>query len=72
LDEKGVSKYTFETSRNTHNTFILSGSDLQLFNLYLITRNYEYEEDRYILRENPYPLTGDDYYTVQLAIKQLA
>ena len=72
LEETGVTKFTFETSRNTHNTFIISGTELQLFNLYLITRNYEYKNLQYVQKDTPYPLLEDEYYTVQLAIKQIA
>ena len=72
LEEKGVTKYTFETSRNTHNTFIITGTELQNFHLYLITRNYEYIDGAYIQKDTPYPLSEDAYYTIQLAIKQIA
>jgi len=72
LEEKSVTKYVFETSRHTHNSFILSGSELQLFNLYLITRNYEYKEGEYIQKDTPYPLTEDTYFTVQLSILQIS
>jgi len=72
LEETGVTKYVFETSRHTHNSFILKGSELQLFNLYLITRNYEYKDGEYIQRDTPYPLTEDAYYTVQLSILQVS
>ena len=72
LGENSKSRFTFETSRNTHNTFIIKGTELQNFNLYLITRNYEYKDNKYIQTDKPFPLIEESYFTVQFSIKQMA
>ena len=70
LVETTQTMYTFETSLRTHNTFKISGTDLQNFNLYLISRTYEYDGvGKYKQTEKPYSLHEDTFYTVQFALR---
>jgi len=58
---------TFENNLTTHNRFILTGSDLQNFNMYLKVRRYELKDGLYVQTEDDYPIEGS-YFMVQLAL----
>lgn len=68
LLETTQTMYEFEESLRTHNKFKVTGTDLQNFHLYLVTRNYEYDGARYQIKETPYALHNDTFYTVQFAL----
>jgi len=68
LVETTQTRYTFESSLRTHNKFKISGTELQNFNLYLISRSYEFDGANYKQTEKPYPLNEDTFYTVQFAL----
>ena len=72
LCEKFQSMYTFEDNLTTHNKFILKGTELQNFHLYLVTRNYEKQADKtYKQVDTPYEMHDQTFFTVQLAVKPL-
>jgi len=73
LIEETQTMYSFEDSIRTHNKFQISGTELQNFNLYLVSRNYEYNAatGRYDQTEVPYDLHKDTFYTVQFALRPL-
>jgi len=68
LVETTQTRYTFESSLRTHNKFKISGTELQNFNLYLVSRSYEFDGAKYKQTEKPYPLNEDTFYTVQFAL----
>jgi hypothetical protein len=69
LVETTQTQYEFEESLSTHNKFKVSGTDLQNFHLYLVNRHYEYDGSRYQVKETPYALHQDTFYTVQFALR---
>ena len=69
LVETTQTRYTFEKSLRTHNAFKITGTSLQNFTLYLISRSYEYDGKRYKQTEKPYSLHEDTFYTVQFALR---
>jgi len=69
LVETTQTRYTFEKSLRTHNAFKITGTSLQNFTLYLISRSYEYDGERYKQTEKPYSLHEDTFYTVQFALR---
>jgi len=71
LVETTQTMYEFEESLNTHNKFKVTGTDLQNFHLHLVTRHYEYDGQRYHVKETPYALHQDTFYTVQFALRQV-
>ena len=72
LCEKFQSMYTFEENLATHNKFILKGTELQNFHLYLVTRNYEKQADKtYKQVDEPYDMHNQTFFTIQLAVKPL-
>ena len=71
LVETTQTQYAFESSLRTHNTFKISGTELQNFNLYLISRTYEYDGAQYKQTEKPYALDEDTFYTIQFALRPL-
>ena len=73
LVEESQTMYSFEESLLTHNKFTLTGTELQNFNIYLVSRNYTYDEvtQKYIQTEVPYDLHEDTFYTVQFAVREV-
>ena len=72
LCEKYQTTYTFEENMTTHNKFIIRGTLLQNFHLYLVTRNYERQDDLSFKQvDRPYDMFDETFYTVQLAVKPL-
>ena len=68
INEKYQSVYVFEQSLRTHNKFVLKGTELQNFNLYLISRRHEYKDGKYVTTESPYEMESATFYTVQFAL----
>ena len=68
LIEKFQTVYVFEQSLQTHNKFVIRGTELQNFNLYLVSRRYEYKDGKYVQTESPYEMESDTFYTVQFAL----
>jgi len=58
---------TFEHDISTHNRFVLTGTELQNFNVYLRVRSYEKKAGVYTQIEKDYPIDGS-YYMLQLAL----
>jgi len=58
---------TFENNLTTHNRFVITGTDLQNFNMYLRVRRYELKNGFYVQTEEDYPIDGS-YYMLQLAL----
>ena len=72
LCEKFQTMYAFEENLTTHNKFVLRGTSLQNFHLYLVTRNYERQADKSFKQvDRPYDMFDESFFTVQMAVKQL-
>jgi hypothetical protein len=71
LVESYQTQYVFEDSIKTHNSFIVNGTELQNFNLYLINRNYTFDGSDYVQKDVPYDLHENSFYTVQFAVKPI-
>jgi len=71
LVEERQTLYTFEESLMTHNKYILTGTDLQNFHIYLVSRTYTYQDGKYVQTESPYLLGDDEFYSITLTIKPL-
>ena len=72
IEESMVSMYIFEDSISTHNNFILKGSVLQNFHLYLVNRRFVHDNDgNYKMKEEPYDVGEDSFFTIQLAVRQI-
>jgi hypothetical protein len=68
LQETTRTMYVFDDSIRTHNSFVLTGTELQNFNIYLRTRNYKKKNGSFVQVEEPYPLKDGHYFTLQLAV----
>jgi len=61
----------FEHSNETHNEFILTGTELQNFHLRLISRSYQWNtnEERYDIIEKDYTMPEDSLWTITLCVQ---
>ena len=62
----------FETSTNTHNKYVLKGTDLQNFTLYLESRRLVLsEEGKWEEKVEPFPMNPGSYFTCRLTLMPL-
>ena len=66
-----TNRYLFEHSNETHNEFILTGTELQNFHLRLISRSYQWNtnEERYDIIEKDYTMPEDSLWTITLCVQ---
>ena len=67
------SKYILERNLKTHNTFILTGTELQNIHFRLMLRQYIYNTmlKKYDLVMSEFPIDHDEMWTLMLSFKQL-
>ena len=57
-----------KNSGGTHNTFLLSGTDLQNFTVYLEQRFHELVDGVYITKTQPFKMDNGHYFSVQFSV----
>ena len=60
--------YQFEKSNRTHNSFLLTGTELQNFHLRLVSRNHVYNKlsNDFDIKDVPYPLPDESYWSISI------
>ena len=68
-----VRHHTFEFEKNTasHNEFILTGTDMQNFNIYLVHRVHTYKNNGFVLTETPYEMPERSTFILRLRLVQV-
>jgi hypothetical protein len=71
--ETRQNQYVIENGSKTHNTFLLTGTDLQNFHFRLVSRNHVWNEtsDSFNVDDIPYPLPEESLWTLRFTIKKL-
>lgn len=71
--ESRQNQYVIENGSKTHNTFLLTGTDLQNFHFRLVSRNHVWDEksESFKVDDIPYPLPEESLWTLRFNIKKL-
>ena len=68
LTEDHVNIYEFESSLSTFNKYKLTSTDLQNFNIKIVTRSFYYEDGKYVQRELPFEFSDKSFFFLQLSV----
>ena len=63
--------FEFETNLATHNKFILTGTDLQNFNILLVHRVHTYKDGKFVVSETPYEMPDQSTFVLRFAVRQV-
>ena len=63
----------FEQNSRTHNSFIMTGTELQNFHLHLMLRKYEFQSQSndFVITETDYPVNDDSMWTMMLSVVEI-
>jgi len=66
-------RYEFQNARKTHNSFLLTGTDLQNFHFRLVSRNHIYNESTKVFDviDEPYSLPPESLWTMQFTVRKI-
>ena len=71
--ESRRTRYEFQNARRTHNSFLLTGTDLQNFHFRLVSRNHVYNDktELFDINDEPYSLPPESLWTMQFTIRKI-
>ena len=71
LSEVREHSFELEKGLNTHNKFVMTGTDLQNFNLLLVHRVHTWKVDKFVQSESEYEMPPGSVFTLRLAVRQV-
>ena len=71
LSEVREHSFELEKGLNTHNKFVITGTDLQNFNILLIHRVHTWKDNRFVQTESEYEMPPESIFTLRLTVRQV-
>ena len=71
LSEVREHSFELEKGLNTHNKFVMTGTDLQNFNILLVHRVHTWKVDKFVQTESEYEMPPQSIFTLRLAVRQV-
>ena len=68
-----VREHLFEFEKGpTHNKFVLTGTDMQNFNIQLIHRVHTYKNNKFVQTEREYEMPPESTFILRFSVKPLS
>ena len=71
LSEVREHSFELEKGLNTHNKFVITGTDLQNFNILLVHRTHTWKDDKFVQSESEYEMPPESVFTLRLTVRQV-
>lgn len=68
-----VREHSFELEKglNTHNKFVVTGTDLQNFNILLVHRVHTWKTDKFVQTETEYEMPPESTFTLRMTVREV-